>query len=78
VLGHWIETADYSRKTEEVRRFFSAESDDVWRLDFVRAQRVAYVWYGAEERKLGNWWPATAPYLQPVFETAHITIFRVS
>ncbi len=77
VLGHWIETADYSRKKEDVRRFFSAETGDAWRLDFLRAQRATYVWYGAEEQRLGNWSPATASFLRPVFETPHVKIFQV-
>jgi hypothetical protein len=76
VLGHWIETTDYSRKKEDVRRFFSVEADDAWRLSFLRAQHVAYVWYGAEEQRLGDWSPATASFLRPVFETSTVRVFR--
>jgi hypothetical protein len=78
VLGHWIETADYDLKSEDVRRFFSAATNDDWRLAFLQSQRVSYVWYGAEERALGDWSPSMAPYLRPVYETPPIVIYEVN
>jgi hypothetical protein len=77
VLGHWVETADYSYKLAAIQRLFSDDTEDTWRLAFLQAQGADYVWYSAEERALGDWQPRSAPYLRLVFESGDVAIFQV-
>ncbi|MCC7447069.1 MAG: hypothetical protein IT324_06615 [Anaerolineae bacterium] len=75
VLGHWIETADYLTKRDWVQQFFTDATSDDWRMNLLRNQRAAYVWYGPEERSLGAWNPANASYLRFVYQQGDVTLF---
>jgi hypothetical protein len=77
VLGHWVETANYWNKLTDVQRFFTADTEDTWRLAFLQAQGADYVWYSADERALGSWQPQNASYLRSVFESGDVVIFQV-
>lgn len=80
--GHWGETVDFRAKLWEVIGFYSSESSEEERRAFLRKNRIAYV--------LGYHRPAAddvgfvdfrihhAPYLKPVFDTAEITVYRVT
>jgi hypothetical protein len=75
VLGHWIETADYLTKRDWVQKFFTDSTPDDWRINILRNQHAAYLWYSPEERALGTWNPTTAPYLRPVYQQGDVTLF---
>ena len=77
VLGHWAETVDFASKTREAGRFYAAATDDEWRQAFLSEHGVSYVWYGPQERRLGDFDPEQVPYLIPVYQGAPITIFSV-
>ncbi|MBZ0275235.1 MAG: hypothetical protein K8I60_03775 [Anaerolineae bacterium] len=76
-LGHWIETVDFSGKIAQVRRFYDPATPDSWRQDFLREIGAVYVWYDAYAQTMGDWNPADADYLQAVFNTNTVTVFRV-
>jgi uncharacterized membrane protein len=75
--GHWCETADRPGKGLEVRAFFSASTPDEQRRDILRRYGVAYVFYGPREKALGDFDPATAPYLERTFNEGEVSLFRV-
>jgi hypothetical protein len=77
VLGHWMETVDYAEKRSAVARFYAAETTDAERKDLLGVWGVAYVFHGAEERALGSFDPATAPWLELVFQSGDVTVYRV-
>ncbi len=77
VIGHWVETAFYTRKLTDVQRFFADDTNDQWRLAFLRAEGIGYLWYGADEQALGSWQPQRAPYLRPEFESRDVIIYEV-
>lgn len=76
-LGHWIETVDYLDKIAQVRRIYDPATPDSWRRDFLREIGAVYVWYDAYARALGDWNPADADYLTPVFDAGYMVIYRV-
>ncbi|MBI5669042.1 MAG: hypothetical protein HZC41_13640 [Chloroflexi bacterium] len=77
-LGHWIETADFADKVANVRHFYDQATTDEWRKTFLKDTGVAYIWYDEYARAVGDWNPAGADYLEPVFTSEKVTIYRVS
>lgn len=77
VLGHWSETPDWETKDREVFEFYSPAADTAWRREFLRQNRVAYIWHGAKERELGAFEPALMSFWQPVYRNEEVTIYRV-
>jgi hypothetical protein len=76
--GHGPETLHSIEKHDMIRRFFAAETDDVWRRSLLANFDLDYVFWGPLERALGDWNPAAAPYLDPLYDERGITIFRVA
>ena len=77
VLGHWMETVDFRAKQETVARFYAADTPDEERRELLKGWGVVYVFHGPEERRLGGFDPAAAPYLEPVFRRGDVTLYRV-
>lgn len=76
-LGHWSESIYARTKAELVVRFFGNRISDDERREFLRRYRIAYIWYGREERQLGTLNPAEASYLTPVYRSDDVTLYRV-
>ncbi len=77
VLGHWAETMHWTDRMVDAQRFYSAQTMDSWRRDFLRQQNVKYVWYGPQERFLGDFSPGEVDYLTPVYQVGESAIFAV-
>jgi hypothetical protein len=76
-IGHWFETANFEEKMTQVRRFYEAETSDDWRRDFLNEIGAVYIWYDDYARVLGDWNLAEADYLEAVFSSETVTIYRV-
>jgi hypothetical protein len=76
-IGHSPETINFWEKWDLVKRFFSADSDDNYRREFLRASGVKYIIYSWKERLLGGFDPGNAPYLKRVYENSSTSIFEV-
>jgi len=74
-LGHWIETRDFERKIEQVRRFYDPQTDDAERLAMLEG--IDYVWYDDSARVLGRWWPGQSEALRLVYEGQTIQVYEV-
>jgi hypothetical protein len=77
-LGHWIETADFADKVAAVRRFYDPTALDDWRRQFLKDIGAVYIWYDEDARRFGDWNPARAAYLEAVFSSGGVTIYRVT
>ncbi len=77
-IGHWIETAHFDDKMDQIRRFYDSVTPDDWRRTFLKEINATYIWYDDSARQLGGWNPADAGYLKPVFTSTHIIIFQVN
>jgi len=76
-LGHGPETIHAEEKENIVRRFFQAQTGDVYREEILRRYHIAYLFYGPAERALGDFQPATRSYLEEAFTNGHYTIYQV-
>ncbi len=77
-LGHWAQTVDFYTKQSQVATFFQKETPEEDRLAILNEFNVGYVFYGREERALGDLDPAQLPYLNLVFETSDTRIYQIS
>ncbi len=76
-FGHWSESIYARAKAELVVRFFGDRMSDDERRELLRRYRIAYLWHGREERRLGSLNPAEMPYLTPVYRSDDVTLYRV-
>jgi hypothetical protein len=77
VWGHWDETAFYAEKKAQVSLFFDANTSDAERQAILQRYGVDYLVYGPAERALGDFDPASAPYLRPDLSADGVTVYRV-
>jgi hypothetical protein len=71
-FGHINQTMDYSDKQGNVWLFYTGRMKDNEASDFLKMNKIAYVYYGPDEKSLGG-----TPYsfLKPIYQTVDITIF---
>jgi hypothetical protein len=77
-LGHGSETVRAEEKENIVRRFFQAQTGDAYREEILRQYNIACLFYGPAERAMGDFQPATRPYLEEVFINGRYTIYEVN
>ncbi len=76
-LGHWAMTKDLHQKQAMVAAFFDATTPDDERRAILERFSVDYVLWGTAERKLGDFAPGNAPYLQERFAAPHASVYCV-
>ena len=76
-LAHWAETLDFFGKSNMVEEFFAGETDDARRQHILRQYSVDYVFHGPPERELGDYDPATTPWLTLTFSVPQVDVYRV-
>jgi hypothetical protein len=76
-VGHGPETLHSDQKRDDVRRFFQPQTDEAWRQALLRDFDINYVFYGPDERDLGNWHPDKARYLIAIYNDQAYTIYKV-
>lgn len=76
-MGHWTETVNLPHKRAAATRFYGSASDGE-RQNLVRDYGIQYVVHGPRERAMGDFDPTHAGYLQPVFHSQDVTIYRVT
>jgi len=77
-LGHGPETIYVEEKENIVRQFFQAQTSDACREEILSEYNIAYLFYGPAERALGDFQPATRPYLEETFTNGRYTIYAVN
>jgi hypothetical protein len=75
--GHVYETYQYSRKTDEVKRFFAGETSDDTRRAFLAANKIMYLYVQPGARGLGSFDGRDVAYLTLVFAQGPVMIYRV-
>jgi hypothetical protein len=71
-LGHYALTIDSERKKGEVKRFFSEKSDDdAWRRELLASMGATHLLWTAHERALGDFDPATRPWLKEIYRSGN-------
>lgn len=77
VIGHGPESAGLAELQPQVAEFFQPETRDSARLAFLQTHAISYLFWGPAEKALGEWDPAEAQYLQPIYQGAEITVFAI-
>lgn len=77
VAGHGPESVGLAELAPAIRSFFSTDSAQTFRQQFLVTQKVDYIFWGPAERALGNWNPASWGCLQPVFDRLDVQLFAV-
>lgn len=77
VVGQRYETVNFAERNELTQRFFDEATADDWRRSLLTEYQVAYLFWGPAERQAGDFDPATADYLIPVFENSEASVYRV-
>jgi hypothetical protein len=75
-VGHGPETVDSQAKQAALRRFFG-QSDDAFRRGLLQDYDIGYLLYGPAEHTLGDFEPDRVDYLQPVYDSDMVQIYRV-
>lgn len=74
-VGHLYETLDFATRKAEAEQFFAATTSDAWRRRLLAENGIDYIFYGPAERNLGNFDPARAPYLHPIWQNELVTLY---
>jgi hypothetical protein len=78
VWGHWNLTLDYETKRREVERFFTAETSDEERFGLLKRYHVSLLYFGPEERAMGEFAPAKVSYLRQIFVYHDVSIYQIT
>ena len=74
-VGHHPLTYQFRQKKEVIKEFYSGAMDSVQARDFLSANGIAYVFFGADERKYG-FDVGVYPFLENVFTSYPVSIYR--
>ncbi|MFP4502815.1 MAG: hypothetical protein ACLFTT_17620 [Candidatus Hydrogenedentota bacterium] len=77
VTGHAMLTPNFGKKNQLVHRFFHVPADHGWKRWLVGRYGVDYVLAGDEERRAGGLNAEAIPWLMPIFDRPHATLYAV-
>lgn len=75
--GHWAETVAFRKKIMEIRWFFEKNNYDLAKKEFLKENKINYLFYSNEEKELGNFQPDEKFYLKKLFENSEAKIYQV-
>jgi hypothetical protein len=76
-VGHWAQTVDYFGKELIVDEFYSTVMNDNERKDLLKRFSIDFVFYGPAERQVGDYPISDLKYLEKVYSSGQVDIFRV-
>lgn len=76
-LAHWAQTVDFFQKREMVKLYFSETTLEDQRIEITQRYNIRYVFYGEQERALGSYDLGGSPYLQKVFSSRKVSVYKV-
>jgi hypothetical protein len=77
-VGHNVETLKFKEKQDLAARFFRSDGIAEERQAFLRQNSITYVFVGPWERQIHGFNFQTEPYLQEVFSSTLVNIYRVT
>jgi len=75
--GHFGETINHLKKIDEINWFYSTNDEDELKYQFLRSRGVNFVFYGPEEKALGNFPPQEKNYLKKVYQSGDYSLYQV-
>ena len=77
-VGHGPETVGSDQKQQLASQFFKAETDDQWRRALLAEYNIRYLYFGPNERTLGDFSPDKASYLTQKYDNGSVQIYEVT
>jgi hypothetical protein len=77
MIGHGPESSKLSDLLPQVSAFYQSTTSLTEKHSLLCSQQVDYVFWGSEERSLGDWYPQEMSNLRKIFENPDIQIFKV-
>jgi hypothetical protein len=77
-LGHWAQTVEFYKKQEQVENFFQEQTSDAYRLKILSDYDINFLYYGREEKRLGNYNPSKTPNFVLVYYSPEVQIYKVT
>ena len=66
---------NYGNLVSQITRFYQPETTDAERTSLLDSLGASYVFWGADERSLGNWDPHQARHLKEIYSEHGYVIF---
>lgn len=76
-LGHGHQTAQFDRKVAETERFFQ-KSNDNEKLNFLRENKIGYLFFGSQEKDESLFNPEEKDYLKRVYSNSQVVIYKIN
>jgi hypothetical protein len=76
-LGHEIETLNFEEKRKKVTEFFQDNQNDFQKKQFLKKNRIKYIFYDNQGEKIEGFRPQEKDYLKLVFHRAAVSIYQV-
>ena len=77
VSGHGPESINGGMINVEVNAFFESQPGPEKGLEFIQKYQIKFVFWGPEEKRLGNWDPQGVDYLRLVYLEDSYAIYEV-
>ncbi len=77
-VRHWAQTLKFKHKFAMVQTFYNEATSEADRQAILDTYKVTYLIYSPEEAQLGKFDPASASYLQQVFDEGNVKVYKVA
>jgi hypothetical protein len=78
VAGHGPESVGLAELRPRVEAFYSSATSDEERKRLLQEQKVRFVIWGPLERRLGDWDPEKASYMEKVYDVGEFKIYEIT
>ncbi len=76
LVGHGPESYQGKEYLSSISQFFNSETEMNYRLGYLADNKIDYIFWGPEERLIGEWDPNLSDYLVQVYSWNNYQIFR--
>ncbi len=77
LTGHGPESIYIDDITSEINEFFQSDTSDITRKEFIEKMGIDYIFWGPDERDIGDWNPKKSGFLTVHYENNDYAIFNV-
>lgn len=77
LVGRGPESIGFDNLLPQVKAFYSSQTTDEERLAFLKEYQIQYVFWGPEEKTLGDWNPDSATFLRVSEKVGEYEFYRV-
>ena len=76
-IGHGVETLFFDSKLQQMVWFYSINNLDNKKINFLKHNKISYIFYSPNEKGIGDFEPKKKPYLKKVFQQGETKIYKV-